>query len=233
VSNSGDSVTSLRYMRLQALLPPIIHRGEPRSVLVIGLGTGITSGALLAYPQLETRVCAELLPAVVHAAPLFDGNYNVTADARVEIRLRDGRRELLRSDQQYDLITLEPPTPSARGVVNLYSTDFYRLASRRLNPHGLLAQWLPLPTQTDADTRSLVRSFIDAFPHVTLWTTELHEMLLVGSQSSIELDAARIAARFNQDQVTTALRDVGVNSPQALLARRTRALREGCAARYG
>jgi spermidine synthase len=48
VSNSGDGMPSVRYMRLQALLPLIIHRGEPRRVLVIGLGTGITAGALLA-----------------------------------------------------------------------------------------------------------------------------------------------------------------------------------------
>ena len=55
VSNSGDSITSLRYMRLQALLPLLIHNGEPHSALVIGLGTGITAGALLAYSKLERR----------------------------------------------------------------------------------------------------------------------------------------------------------------------------------
>lgn len=218
VSNSGDSMTSLRYMRLQALLPLLIHRGEPRSALVIGMGTGITSGALLAYPQLETRVCVELVPQIVRAVPFFSGNYDVASDRRVEIRMRDGRRELLRNEQRYDLITLEPPPPSAAGVVNLYSTDFYRLASQRLERDGLLAQWLPLPTQTDADTRSLVRSFLDAFPHATLWTTELHEMLLVGSRSPIELDTARIAMRFAQPPVRDALREVGISSPAALLA---------------
>jgi hypothetical protein len=31
--------------------------------------------------------------------------------------------------------------------------------------------------------RSLVRSFLDVFPYPTLWTTELHETLLVGSLS--------------------------------------------------
>lgn len=44
VSNTGDAMSSLRYMRLQALLPLLIHRGEPRSALVIGFGTGITAG---------------------------------------------------------------------------------------------------------------------------------------------------------------------------------------------
>lgn len=37
-------------MRPLALLPLLIYRGEPRSALVIGLGTEITAGALLPSP---------------------------------------------------------------------------------------------------------------------------------------------------------------------------------------
>jgi spermidine synthase len=218
VSNSGDSLPSIRYMRLQALLPLLIHRGEPRSALVIGLGTGITAGSLLQYPGLETRVCAELLPAVVHAASHFSGNFGAASSPALEIRLADGRRELARSAQRYDLITLEPPPPSAAGVVNLYSRDFYQEAARRLQPNGLFAQWLPLPTQTDDDTRSLVRSFVDVFPYTTLWTTELHETLLVGSFTPIELDAPRIQRRFAQPEVVAALAEAGVGSAPALVA---------------
>jgi spermidine synthase len=218
VSNSGDGIPSLRYMRLQALLPLLIHRGEPRSAFVIGLGTGITAGALLRFPGLERRVCAELLPAVVRAAPLFQGNFGAASDPRIEIRLHDGRRELLRSPERYDVITLEPPPPSAAGVVNLYSRDFYRLARARLRPRGLLAQWWPLPAQNDEDSRALVRSFLDAFPYASLWTTELHEMLLIGAAEPIDLDVRRIAARFDQPEVAAALREVGIASPAALLA---------------
>ena len=218
VSNSGDSLTSTRYMRLQALLPLLIHKGEPRSALVIGLGTGITAGALLAYPDLERRVCAELLPAVVRAAPLFEGNLGVAADPRVSIKVRDGRHELLSNAERYDLITLEPPPPSAAGVVNLYSRDFYELARSRLESDGIFAQWWPLATQNDEDSRSLVRSFIDVFPHATLWTTEMHEALLVGSREPIELDFARIQSRFRQPDVAAALEEVGVLSATELLA---------------
>ena len=218
VSNSGDAMPSLRYMRLQALLPLAIHAGEPRSALVIGFGTGITAGALLTYPGLERRVAAELLPAVVDASAKFQGNLSAATDPRIEVRLRDGRRELLGSDEHYDLITLEPPPPSALGVANLYSSDFYALAASRLGQRGLLAQWLPLPTQNEEDTRALIRSFIDAFPHATLWTTELHEMLLVGSMDPIELDVPRISARLAQPQVARALREVGISSSAGLLA---------------
>ncbi len=218
ISNSGDPMPSRRYMRLQALVPLLIHRGEPRSALVIGLGTGITAGALLAYDQLDRRVVAELLPAVVSSAPIFSGNYSVTSDPRVILRLTDGRRELLRTSDRYDLITLEPPPPSAAGVVNLYSRDFYALARARLNPDGLVAQWLPLATQNDEDSRSLVRSFLDVFPHTTLWTTEFHETLLIGSVEPIQLDATRVAERFERPGVTAALKEVGVASPAAMLA---------------
>ena len=218
VSNTGDSLPSLRYMRLQTLLPLIVHNGEPQAALVIGLGTGITAGAMLQFPSLEQRVVAELLPEVRNATANFNGNYSAASNPGLDIRLRDGRRELLSNDQTYDLITLEPPPPSAAGVVNLYSSDFYELARARLRPLGLVAQWLPLPTQNDPDTRSLVRSFIDVFPFATLWTTELHEMLLIGSMQPIELDVSNIAARYAQADVTAALREVGIASPEALLA---------------
>jgi len=218
VSNTGDAMPSLRYMRIQALLPLLIHNGEPRSTLVIGFGTGITAGAMLRYPGLEHRVVAELLPSVVKAAPLFKGNYNAASDPGVDVRLRDGRQELLRSPQTYDLITLEPPPPSAAGVVNLYSRDFYQLAASRLEQQGIVAQWLPLPTQNIDDSRSLVRSFLDVFPYASLWTSEFHEMLLVGSLQPMELNATKITERFQQASVRSTLQDVGIGSAAALLA---------------
>jgi spermidine synthase len=218
VSNSGDAMTSLRYMRMQALVPLIVHDGTPRSALVIGLGTGITGGALLAWPDLDRRVIAELLPAVVRASPAFAGNHELSADPRIDIRIADGRRELLSRADRYDLVTLEPPPPSAAGVVNLYSTDFYRLAAARLNPRGIVAQWLPLATQNEPETRSLIQSFLQVFPYAALWTTEFHEMMLVGSQQPLTLDVPQIRARFAQPEVARALNEVGIASPEALLS---------------
>jgi hypothetical protein len=152
------------------------------------------------------------------AAPNFTGTVGAATDPGLEKRQRDGRRELQRSDERYDLITLEPPPPSAAGVVNLYSSNFYRLAGSRLNEKGIVAQWLPLPTQNDEDTRSLVRSFIDVFPYASLWSTELHETLLVGSFQPVELDVPGIASRFAQPQTAAALGSVGIASPAALIA---------------
>ncbi|MGH7893864.1 MAG: fused MFS/spermidine synthase, partial [Candidatus Binatia bacterium] len=196
VSNSNDGLMSRRYMRLQTLIPLLIHQGESRSVLVVGLGTGITCGTTLVYPTLERRVCAELLPAVVRTVGRFEGNHDVGTDPRIDLRLRDGRHELLGSDETYDVITLEPPPPTAAGVVNLYSRDFYEICRARLAPNAIMAQWFPLGQQTDPDARSLVRTFLDVFPYATLWSTELHEALLVGSMTPQRLDLATIVERF-------------------------------------
>jgi predicted membrane-bound spermidine synthase len=217
VSNSGDALPSLRYMRLQALLPLLVHPGEPQSILVLGFGTGITAGATLASPMPARRVVFELLPSVVRAGPLFRGNLGAASDPRVEVRIGDGRHALLRDAARYDVITLEPPPPSAAGVANLYSSDFYALGRKRLAEGGLLAQWWPLPAQNDEDSRSLARSFIDVFPHVTLWTTELHEMLLVGSERPLVLDSNRVTARFAFRETAGALAEVGIESPAAAL----------------
>jgi hypothetical protein len=62
-----------------------------------------------------------------------------------------------------------------------------------------------------------VRSFLDTFPHASLWTTEFHEMLLIGSFSRSS-SMLRLAARFSQPEVATAVREVGIASPAALLA---------------
>jgi hypothetical protein len=81
-----------------------------------------------------------------------------------------------------------------------------------------MAQWWPLPTQNDEESRSLVRSVLDVFPYVTVWSTELHEMLVIGSMAPFELDAEQIRRRFERGDVAEALGEVGIDSPAALLA---------------
>jgi spermidine synthase len=63
-----------------------------------------------------------------------------------------------------------------------------------------------------------VRSFLDVFPHATLWSTELHEMLLIGSYEPLELNANQITSRFTQGEVSTSLGAVGISFSAALLA---------------
>jgi spermidine synthase len=209
---------SLRYMRLQSLIPLLIHPRELNSALVVGFGTGITAGALLADPKLERRVVVELLRPVPEAAPIFEGNLGAGTDPALEVRIGDGRHELIRTQERFDLITLEPPPPRARGVVNLYSRDFYELARKRLTDGGMLAQWWPIATQNDEDSQSIVRSMLDVFPYVSLWTTELHEMMIIGSMKPVPLNFALVSERMRTPRIARVLEEVGVMTPADLLA---------------
>ncbi|GEA60800.1 fused MFS/spermidine synthase [Vibrio comitans] len=219
VSNTGDVMASLRYMRLQSYIPALIAPEPPKSALVIGLDTGITAGALTNIDSLDTRHVFELLPEVVEGTKNFNGNYNVANNPGVDIFVGDGRQQLSRPGMSYDLITLEPPPPTASGVSNLYSDDFYKLAKTRLTDNGVMAQWWPIATQSVEASRSLVATMLNNFKYVTLWTTEVHEMLLVGSDKPQNMDPTRIASTINSNpDLNRSLQEVGVKSGDALLA---------------
>ncbi|OIN25591.1 fused MFS/spermidine synthase [Vibrio barjaei] len=220
VSNTGDVMASLRYMRLQSYIPALVAPQPPRKALVIGLGTGITAGALTNIESLEVRHVFELLPEVQDATRLFKGNYLATNQpSDIDVFIGDGRHQLSRSGAEYDLITLEPPPPTASGVSNLYSDDFYKLAKKRLSDSGVLAQWWPIATQSVEASRSIVATMLNNFKYVTLWSTEVHEMLLVGSDEPQTLSFDQASNFFSSNpKIEASLLEVGVSSYESLLA---------------
>lgn len=220
VSNTGDVMASLRYMRLQSYIPALIAPNPPQNALVIGLGTGITAGALSNIESLEKKHVFELLPEVQEATRFFKGNYlSSPQDSGVDVFIGDGRHQLSRTNIEYDLITLEPPPPTASGVSNLYSDDFYKLAKQRLSSSGVLAQWWPIATQSVEASRSIVATMLNNFEYVTLWSTEVHEMLLVGSDEPqiLSFDEASDFLSSNP-KVEASLLEVGVTGRDSLLA---------------
>jgi len=56
------------------------------------------------------------------------------------------------------------------------------------------------------------------FPHVGLWTTEVHEMMLIGSMEPLRLDFSRISRRFQTPDIASTLVQIGVTTPADWLA---------------
>ena len=86
----------------------------------------------------------------------------------------DGRHYLERNPARYDIIMIDPPPPvEAAGSSLLYSQDFYAVVKERLQPGGILAQWLP--SGDDAVQASVARalknsfSYVRVFPSVEYW----------------------------------------------------------------
>jgi tetratricopeptide (TPR) repeat protein len=198
---------------------PAIFGNEPRRANVICLGTGMTAAAVAAYPGVERIDIAEISPAVVAAAPLFrEASEAVLEDPRVRLHVEDGRHVLLSGREPWDLITLEPPPPRDSGVVSLYSIDFYELCRSRLSPGGVVAQWIPLHSQSLEEIRMLVRSFAEPFPHALGFLPVERELILLGSDLPLSLGETALAERLAPGAVRRSLARVGLADPEALLA---------------
>ncbi|MDT8287669.1 MAG: fused MFS/spermidine synthase, partial [Elusimicrobiales bacterium] len=120
---------------------PLLLQEDARGIFVIGLGAGGTARAGLSHGASVT--VAEMLPAVAEAAPFLINDWDeMSRDPRFRLVLNDGRNELLRHGTEYDAIIVDvtPPIYSA-GAVNVYSRDFFMLASRRLSPSGIASVW--------------------------------------------------------------------------------------------
>ncbi len=217
-SLTGTHLYAKRYMRLLGHLP-LLYSREQKRALVICLGTGMTAAAVASHEQVKELDIAEISPEVVSVAPLFeDVSQGVLRDPRTKLLVDDGRHVLLASNRPWDIITLEPPPPRDSGVVSLYTTEFYELCRRRLMPGGVLAQWIPLHSQSEAEIRMLIRSFLDAFPQALGFLPVERDLLLLGSDRELRINPETLAEALAEKSVHDSLQEIGLASPSALLA---------------
>ncbi|WP_104987629.1 fused MFS/spermidine synthase [Sorangium cellulosum] len=189
----GDDGPEMTAQRRFAHFPSLFVR-DPRAALVIGLGTGTTTGTLAAYP-FERIDVAEISPAIVEASRRFFAGPSLGAldDPRVRLSLNDGRNELLVAQDRYDLIAIELTSVWFAGAASLYSREFYELTRSRLTPGGVLQQWVQLHHIRRRELAVVVRTMRSAFPHVALFVGGA-QGILVASAEPLVASAARLAA---------------------------------------
>ena len=207
-----------RYMAAMAHLPMLLHH-DPRSALVICVGTGTTAGALTTWQGLERITAVDLLPEVFRFAPYFNAriNHRFYADPRVSKVVADGRHFLLTTDEKWDVVTLEPPPPDNAGIVNLYSEDFYAIVAQHLAPSGILAQWVPVNFARGEVWRQMMRALQHSFPHVSLWVTNRMEGIAIASDHPLAIDIGELTERMQTPGVQEDLHDIGITSAGHLL----------------
>ncbi|MBI4863159.1 MAG: fused MFS/spermidine synthase [Candidatus Riflebacteria bacterium] len=176
-----ESMQNAHYMAWMGRLPMIVHPGPARA-LVICFGTGQTANGVR-EERPEHLDVVDLNRAVYEMAPLFPSNRNVLADPRVTATVMDGRAWLRRTRSRYDVVTLEPMAPYFAGVNGFYSREFYRLVKDRLNPGGVVAQWLPFHLVSPEDAASVARTFLSELPGALLWVDPVDRTgILVGTR---------------------------------------------------
>ncbi len=201
---------------LSAHIPMLLHK-NPKQVLVIGLGSGVTLGHASRYP-VSTLHCAEIDPAVIEGARYFRAyNYGVHDDPRTRIFPVDGRNFLMASQTRYDVIISEPSNPWMAGLGYLFTEEFYGLAKQRLAPGGVMCQWLQLYRMFPGDVKLLLKTFHHTFPYVSVWSSIPGDLLMVGSMEPQAFDYAQLTQRMADPAVRDALHAVQIDRPDVLL----------------
>ena len=205
----------LRIQKLLAHLPLLVHR-DPKDVLIVGFGSGSTSGATVQHP-VKTE-CVELQRLETITAQFFTHlNRNVLANPNFKIHINDGRNFLLMTDKRYDVISRDtlPPKTSQ----DLFSLEFYELCRTRLRPGGVVCGFLPTDLCPTADYfKLLVRTFATVFPEASLWYVGPECSLLLGQQEKFEVDYASVARRASAPGVKADLAMIHATDPIAFLS---------------
>jgi spermidine synthase len=223
VSGKTEASTEPHDMRLQRMLghfSALLH-GAPRSVLIVGFGSGVTAGSFVLYPEIERIVICEIEPLIPGAiAPYFrKENYDVLKDPRVEVIYDDARHYLLTTKEKFDVITSDPIHPWVKGAAALYTREYFELVKERLNPGGVVTQWVPLYETSLAVVKSEVATFFSVFPAGIIWGNEIedggYDMVLFGQSDAAPIDVETLQRRLDSAEywrVRDSLAEVGFYS---------------------
>ncbi|HEV8144860.1 MAG TPA: fused MFS/spermidine synthase [Bryobacteraceae bacterium] len=228
VSGKVEASTEPFDMRLQRMLghiPALLHP-EPKSVLIVGFGAGVTAGSFVVHPKIERIQICEIEPLIPPASTQYFSreNYNVLNDSRTRIAYDDARHFILTSKDKFDVITSDPIHPWVKGTATLYSTEYFELCKRHLNPGGVVTQWVPLYESDPETVKSELATFFKVFPNGTIWGNPNgggYDVLLLGHNEPLRIDIDALQQRLESPahgNVARSLREVGFRSSIDLLA---------------
>ena len=227
VSGKVEASTEPFDMRLQRMLGHIsaLAHHDPKSVLVVGFGAGVTAGSFTTYSGMQRIVICEMEPLMPPAATRVFGaeNYGVLNDKRTEVHYDDARHFVLTTPEKFDIITSDPIHPWVKGAATLYSKEYFEIAKQHLNPGGVITQWVPL-YESDLDTvKSEIATFFEVFPNATIWANNIdgegYDVVLLGQAEPTKIDVDQVQQRLQREpKVAQSLAQVQINSAAELFS---------------
>lgn len=208
-----------RSERRQAHLPLLLHP-EPHTVLFLGLGTGITFGAVAEHADVIGDG-VELLPEVVSLLPYFaPTNHSIHEHARLHVHTADARRFVQSSTKKYDVIVADLFHPARDGAGSLFTLEHFSSLRHATAMGGLVCQWLPLYQLDDALLRIIIRTFLEVFPHTRAFVLDFDVdapvLGLVATTSLSHYPAGWFRRRVTNERLRTALSSVGLRDDFSL-----------------
>ena len=166
---NGIGITAMTpIVKIMTHMPLVFLDEPPKNGLVVCFGMGTTFRSLLSWDVKATAV--ELSPSVKDLFGFFyDDAETILKNPRAQVIIDDGRRFLRRTDEKFDLITIDPPPPiETAGSGLLYSKEFLELVRSHLNDGGILQHWLPAAGEAPV-VSAVLRPITSVFPYVKVF----------------------------------------------------------------
>ncbi|MFA6240568.1 MAG: fused MFS/spermidine synthase [Candidatus Hydrogenedentales bacterium] len=206
----------VKMNRFQGALPLLFDR-DPKTVLFMCFGSGITAGTL-SLSDFDRIDAVEISRDVLEAAPWFAAdNFRVFENPKVNFVVDDGRNFLLTTQNTYDVITFEPMPLAVSGVSTFYTKEYYELCKAKLAPGGIVSQWIPLHSLNKDLVCSLMHTFNEVFPENCAWFLNA-DLFLIGSNQPLKVDLRRAQERLGNPALWKGLEDVGLGDIPELLS---------------
>ena len=226
VSGKVEASTEPFDMRLQRLLghlPALVHP-DPRSVLIVGFGAGVTAGTFVVHPEVAKITICEIEKLIPPTTSRYFGseNHRVLEDPRTTVFYDDARHYVLTTDDKFDIITSDPIHPWVKGTATLYSKEYFEICKRHLNQGGVVTQWVPL-YESDPDTiKTELATFFEVFPNGSIWANDIngegYDVVLLGQNGDSKIDVDQIQRRIDENgRLAQSLSEVGFRSAGDLL----------------
>ena len=223
VNGHVEATTEIYDMKLQRMvghLPALLHP-NPKSVLGIGFGAGVSAGTFTRYPGIEHITVCEIEPVIPPASTHFFGkqDYEVALNPKTHIVFDDARHYLMTTTDKYDIIASDPLDVFVKGTAALYSKEYFESVKRHLNPGGMFTLYVPLYETDEPTIKSELATFFAAFPYGSVWANLRdglgYDMVFMGQMDPLHIDLDEVQQRVDREDyapVRESLREIGVGS---------------------
>lgn len=201
----GYEIGDLRVNFLLAYLPLLVKQ-DVSNALVIGLGTGTTSGQLSQFSRVTS---VEIEPKILRATSYFNQfNLDVLNNPNHTIVINDARNYLFNGEEKYEVIIQEPSDPWQSFSTALYSKEFLEVVKEDLSGDGIYVHWVPIYTMSSQDFENFYKTFNSVFNYTIAFANikpdentpvkfETSEIILLGSVRKIELNEEDMETNYN------------------------------------
>ncbi len=204
---NGTSMTLITVdTKFMPLLPLMLRPDTTRGLAIaFGMGTAFRT-SLRAGVQTDVVELVPSVPGMFHW--YYPDAAQVLADPKGRVIVADGRNDVELTSATYDFVIVDPPPPiESSGVSVISSLEFYQASKARLNPGGVMVQWVPYG-QTLDDFLAHVRTFLAVFANVRVIAgAGGYGFYMIGSDGSVDLTSAGIAAVLNRPGVLADVND--------------------------